>query len=141
MDRSELLTDTRWCPGLTDVLLACPTATAEEEASLLRKAYTAISDAAALNPAFFAGLPPAGRFELLLASGAHESAAIALIPDHAGFMLSRGGNDRYISSVVVTGCGEHTIEGNTAALAIMAAMISAYHSLLQVPTPAGNWLN
>ena len=141
MDQSDMLADERWGTDLAEVLLACPTATAADEIALLRNGYSAIADAAALSPGFFAGLPSEARFEALLACGAAESAAIALLPAHAGYMLSRGGNGRHIGSVFMAGCGEHTVEGNTAALSIMAALLSACHALLTLQTGPGELLN
>lgn len=141
MNRSGSLADVRWGTDLAKVLLACPTATAADEIVLLRNGYAAIADAATLNPDILGGLPSSAGFEALLACGAAESAAIALVPAHAGYMLSRGGNGRHIGSVFIAGCGEHTVEGNTAALSIMAAMLSACHALLSLQTGPGEMLN
>ncbi|MFT4025775.1 MAG: hypothetical protein QM676_03075 [Novosphingobium sp.] len=136
-----MIGDAAWGRGLAELVQALPGAAADDQAALLRKGFGAIADAAALNPAFFADLPSTQRFETLLASGAFESAAVAVIPAHAGYMLSRGGNGRHIGSVFMTGCGEHTVEGNTAALSIMAAMLSACHALLTLQTGPGELLN
>jgi hypothetical protein len=129
MDTSEPFGEARWGLGLAELVRACPGATVEDEIRLLRQGHSAIMKAAALNPGLFEGVPGAARFEGMLVCGAPESAALSLVPRHAGFMLSRGGNGRHIGSVF-TECGEHMQEGNTAALAIMAATLSAFHAML-----------
>jgi hypothetical protein len=141
MDRSEFLGDARGATALADVLMACPTATAADELALLRQGYAAINRAVMSNPGVFAQLAPAAKFEAMLACGALESAAIALIPRRAGFMLSRGGDGRHIGSVFMIECGEHTVVGNTAALTVMAAALSACHALLQGHSPHGGSLH
>lgn len=141
MDSSELYSEAPWEHGLAELVQACPGATADEEIWLLRKGYAAITKASALNPGLFEGLPSTARFEKMLACGAPESAALSLIPQQAGFMLSRGGNGRHIGSVFMAECGEHTLEGNTAALAIMAASLSAFHALLDRLHPRAELLN
>jgi hypothetical protein len=65
--------------------------------------------------------------EMMLAAGAAESAALALIPPQAGYMLSRGPNGVHLASVFMPGAGqeEYCAEGDTAALALLAAFVSA----------------
>lgn len=130
MNADEPFIARRWGTGLAHVLLACPTATAADEVSLLRKGYAAIAEAGALTAVYFKELPPAATFEAMLLCGALESAALSLLPRGASFMLSRGASGRHLGSVFMTECGEHTAEGNTAALAMMAAALSAWRKLL-----------
>lgn len=141
MDHRELPEGAGCGAELIDILLACPSAGAGEETALLRKGYAAIREAAEFNSDGFGGLPSAARFEAMLVCGAPESAAMSLVPAEAGFMLSRGGNGRHIGSVFVPECGEHIAEGNTAALAIMAAILSLCHALLRVRTAPAHLLN
>jgi hypothetical protein len=130
MDSSELFGEARRGLGLAELVQACPGATVDDEIRLLRQGHSAIMKASASNPGLFEGIPGAARFEGMLVCGAPESAALSLVPRQAGFMLSRGPNGRHIGSVFMTECGEHRLEGNTAALAIMAATLSAFHALL-----------
>jgi hypothetical protein len=127
--------------GLAHVLLACSAATGADAAALLRKGYAAITEELALTAVNFAALPPPGQFEAMLLCGALESAALALLPRDASFMLSRGANGRHLGSVFMAECGEHTVEGNTAALAVMAATLSAWRGLLRTQTARPDRLN
>jgi hypothetical protein len=130
MDRSEMLAGPHWGSGLAELITTLPQATVADEVALLRKGYGAITEVAATTPALFDALPSTARFETLLACGALESATFALIPHSAGYMLSRGGNGCHIGSVFLAECGEHTVQANTPALAMMAAILSACQSLL-----------
>jgi hypothetical protein len=65
------------------------------------------------------------RIEAMLAAGACESAALALLPQGAGYMLSRGGNGEHLASVFLGGSdSEMTAHGATAALALIAALMA-----------------
>lgn len=112
------------------VILACPMACAGDEQALLRQGYAAILDASAFDPGLAEGLPCTAKFEAMLVSGTAESAAMALIPHWAGFMLSRGEGGNHIGSIFMLECGEHTAECGTAALALLAATLPACSALL-----------
>lgn len=116
--------------GIAQVLRACQAATAVDAAPLLRKGYAAIAEELAMTPANLAELPPPAQFEAMLLCGALESAALALLPRNASFMLSRGANGRHLGSVFMAECGERTVEGKTVALALVAATLSAWRELL-----------
>lgn len=131
MNIDELPVEARQGTGIAQVLLACSVATAANAAPLLRKGYAAIAEELALTAVNFAELPPPAQFEAMLLCGALESAALTLLPRNASFMLSRGANGRHLSSVFMAQCGEHTVEGNTAALAMLAATLSAWRELLR----------
>jgi hypothetical protein len=105
-------------------------ACAGDEPELLRHGYTAIVDASAFDPALAKDLPCTAKFEAMLVCGAPESAAMALVPHRAGFMLSRGDGGNHICSIFMAECGEHTAECGTAALALLAATLSACTALL-----------
>lgn len=111
--------------ALAELILACPMGDAGDEPQLLRQGYAAIIGAAAVDPGLAQGLPCSAEFEALLRSGGTESAAMALIPSRAGFMLSRGEHGNHIGSIYMLECGEHTAECGTAALALLAATLSA----------------
>ena len=133
MSTDELFVETGRGTGLAQVLLACQGAAPGDAAALLRKAYAAVTEELAFTPVLIGDLPPPGQFEAMLLCGALESAALALLPQNASFMLSRGANGRHLGSVFMAECGEHTVEGNTAALAVMAATLSAWRELLHAP--------
>jgi hypothetical protein len=133
MNANELSIGSARGAGITQVLLACSAATATDAAPLLRKGYAALAEELSLTPDDFAELPPRGQFEAMLLCGGVESAALALLPRNASFMLSRGANGRHLGSVFMPECGEHTVEGSTAALALMAATLSAWCDLLCAP--------
>lgn len=141
MDRSEMLAGPQWGSGLVELITTLPHATVADEVALLRKGYDAIAEVAAMTPALFGGLPSLSRFETLLACGALESATFSLIPRSAGYMLSRGGNGCHIGSVFMAECGEHTVQANTPALAVMAAILSACQSLLHPQQARAELLN
>jgi hypothetical protein len=130
MDRSDHAAPLRWETGLAELILACPLACSGDEASLLRQGYTAILDASVFDPVLAEDLPGTAAFEAMLVCCAPESAALSLIPSRAGFMLSRGEGGVHIASIFMPECGEHTAECGTAALALLAATLSACRALL-----------
>lgn len=132
MITNALLGEGRRGVGLAQVLVACSAAAPADTAPLLRKGYAAIAEELAYSAAGHANLPPVAQFEAMLLCGALESAALALLPRNASFMLSRGANGRHLGSVFIAECGEHTVEGRTAALAMAAATLSAWHNLLKL---------
>lgn len=75
-------------------------------------------------------LPCTSAFEAMLVCCAPESAALSLIPSRAGYMLSRGEGGVHLGSIFLPECGEHTAECGTAALAILAATLSAWRAML-----------
>lgn len=130
MERSDHAAPLRWETGLAELILACPLACSRDEASLLRQGYTAILDASVFDPMLVEDLPGTAAFEAMLVCCAPESAALSLIPSRAGFMLSRGEGGIHIASIFMPECGEHTAECGTAALALLAATLSACRALL-----------
>ncbi|MGN6356258.1 MAG: hypothetical protein ACTHLU_02105 [Novosphingobium sp.] len=129
MDRNDHAVGARWETGLAELILACPQACSGDEASLLRQGYATILDAAAFDPALAEDMPGTAAFEAMLVC-APESAALALIPSRAGYMLSRGEGSIHICSIFMPECGEHTAECGTAGLAILAATLSTCCALL-----------
>jgi hypothetical protein len=117
--------------GIARVLHACSAATAADSAAILRQGYAAVAEELSLTGTNLADLPPLGQFEAMLLCGALESAALTLLPRHASFMLSRSANGRHLGSVFMPECGEHTVEGDTAALAVVTASLSAWRELLR----------
>jgi hypothetical protein len=71
------------------------------------------------------------RMDSLLRIGAYESAAIELLEDSAGFMLSRGLMGKCMATVVLeTPSEEIAVDGATPALAMLAATAAAQISRL-----------
>jgi hypothetical protein len=65
------------------------------------------------------------QIEAMLAAGAGEGAALSLLPQGAGYMLSRGANGEHLASVFLSGSdSEMTAQGATAALALVAALMA-----------------
>jgi hypothetical protein len=145
---------------LTDNRLRGGEAALAEEGLLLQLAQLAEAcahghaglDAAAIEAAsgLTALLMPAARVEripALLAAGAVESAALALVPEEAGYMLSRGNGGWHLASFVLPGLDEEiTAEGPTMALALIGAMAGALRAALQCGVlsaypPAGSRVN
>jgi hypothetical protein len=64
--------------------------------------------------------------EVMIAAGAFESAALAVIGDNATWMVSKGGDGRCLASLILPGMSEEvTSEGATPALALLGAWASA----------------
>ena len=118
----------QWEHDLAGMVTTCLDAGTADEMGVLRKVYSLMASAPDRCSALIGKLPLLHDFEAMLASGALESAAVSLIPAHAGYMLSRGANGRHMGSVFMPGLkDEHTAEASTAALALLAAALSALH--------------
>lgn len=64
--------------------------------------------------------------EVMIAAGAYESAALAVIGAEATWILSKGGDGRCLASVVLPGMSEEvTSQGATPSLALLGAWASA----------------
>ena len=112
-----------WNRLVAALAAAAAGAEAAEEARLLREALALLALAPANLATRFARLPRRAGLEAMLASGAGESAAIALLPADAGFIVSRGGNGVHLASVIFDGLdGEVAAEGATLGLALVAAL-------------------
>ncbi|MBU6269651.1 MAG: hypothetical protein KGN34_19050 [Sphingomonadales bacterium] len=99
---------------------------ADQEQTLLREALAILAMAPSLHAPRFAALPDADRFEELLAIGACESAALALLPADAAFILSRGSQGIILASVMLDGEDEEVAaEAATSGLALLAALAGA----------------
>ena len=128
MTRDDQAGAIQWEHDLTGMVTACLDAGTADEMVVLRRVYSLMASAPNRCSALIDTLPLHNNFEAMLASGSPESAAVSLIPAHAGYMLSRGANGRHMGSVFIPGLqGEHTAEASTAALALMAAALSALH--------------
>ncbi len=71
-------------------------------------------------------IPAFAAFEVLLGVEAWECAALSLLGDDCGYMLSRGIDGQHLASVILPGRAEEAIaSADTAALAIIAALALA----------------
>lgn len=80
--------------------------------------------------------------EAMLAVGAFESAALALLPQGAGYMLSHGANGEHLASVFLAQSQvEMTAHGATGALALIAALMAELSQNQTVGAPNSASLN
>lgn len=111
-------------------------ATPAEEANVLRGAFQLLALAPNGQVARLGRLPSRQRFELLLDAGAGESAALALLPADAAYIVSRGGNGVNLASVMLDGDDDEVAaEASTAGLALLAAFAGALRNASPLPMP------
>ena len=116
----------QWARRLHDLLDDCDGSHAAEQDSRLREGWCLLLRTPLGLPAWCEALPPEPELEAMIAAEAWESAALALLPPDAGYMLSRGGNGNAVASVVLPGQAEEaTSVGETPALAVLAALALA----------------
>lgn len=132
------LDEGRWRARLADLLRRCRTASSGEQAPVLREARLLLT----LVPFGLAERLGEDRdpvaIEPMLAVGAYESAALALLPARASYMFSRGeAGGVHFASVLVPGIeDEVTMPGASAALALIAALVAALAGASMDETPA-----
>jgi hypothetical protein len=115
-----------WFDSLTDLALACAGSFAGEEALRLREAHALLGSAPSRDMLAGTRRPSEVVFETLVRANAGESAALSLLGEDAGFMVSRGSEGRYLASVILPGRLEEASAGaETAALAIIGALALA----------------
>lgn len=123
------MTAGEWRLRLAELCRDCATADAGDEAQQLRLAHWLL----ALAPdhpdedwsALVDHLPPRATFEGLLRLGAYDSATLSLMPEMAGYILSRSGGGVCIASVLLPGMDEEiTAEAESSALALLSALVA-----------------
>lgn len=119
------MTAGEWRLRLVELCRDCAIAEAEDEAAYLGAAH----DLLALAPDVpeledvICDLMPRARLDALLAAGAHDAAAFALMPDSASYILSRSGAGGTLASVLLTGMDEDmTSQGESVAMALVSAL-------------------
>ena len=113
-------------------------AAATEEPRCLRQTIGLFMMAPAGQKARFAKLPTIHQLEALIAVGAGESAALALLPSDAAYIVSRGSNGVHLASVMLDGVDEEVAaEASTAGLAILAAFAGALTNAGPLPVVHG----
>lgn len=117
------LSEPRWLAGIDGVIGDLQAGRCAGQAMLLRETMHLVMAAPAPLASWLGPIADVEAVEGMLAAGAEESAALALIPPQAGYMLSRGPNGVHLASVFMPGAGqeEYAAEGDTAALALLAA--------------------
>lgn len=123
-----------WFDALGELAIACAGAFAEDEGALLRRLHGLIERAP--SPVFLEGIVPTdpALFDAMVSLGAATSAALSLIGEDAGYMLSRDSAGQYLASVMLPGRLEEATTGaDSAALAIVGALAIALHDVLPLP--------
>ncbi len=136
MEENDLILSSAqsWVLSMSEMALACSGAFACEEARHLRACHALLQSAPASVLPWVDALPKLDRIEALLQAGAAESAALALLGDRCGYMLSRGPMGEALATIVLPGStNECTANGDTLALAIAAALAQALSETCQVP--------
>lgn len=115
-----------WHARFAGLAYACAQANRTEAADLLREGWRLLID----PPADWRGsinLPlDEPGFEAMLGAGAEDAAAVAMLQDWVGFMLSHGPGGDHMATVVIEGInGEASAEGDSAALALLGAAATA----------------
>jgi hypothetical protein len=98
----------------------------DEQGDCLREAYALVTLAPRMLGQWLLELPPQLEFDTMLAAQCWDSAALALLPADAGYMVSRGGEAECLASVILPGAGEEfTARAQHPALAVVAALSGA----------------
>lgn len=130
------LSHAQWCRGLRDVARACPHVPASQQEKLIRKMGDLLMRAP--EQAALAGVtvPDRFRLEALLAARSWETAALALLGEEAGYLVSRSGSGCHLASILLPErLEETTCTGNTLALALVGALASSLSggAILAIP--------
>ena len=97
-----------------------------EQGDCLREAYALITLAPRGLGPWLLELPPQLEFDTMLAAHCWDSAALALLPEEAGYMISRSGDGECMASVVLPGSNEEvSAQAQHGALALVAALSAA----------------
>jgi hypothetical protein len=136
------LADTYWRMRLEELGMACGISEAAGQADGVREAFDLLM---LTPPGQHLHLSPRlaeAKVEAMLAAGAFESAALALLPQSAGYMLSRGPNGEHLASVIMPESErEMTAAGATAALALVAALMAGLANVYALGVPGSASLN
>lgn len=115
-----------WRVRLAELCQASALAEPGEEDAMLRLGHDLLANQPDPHSRLADHLPPAARFEALLAAGAHDSAAVALMPETGSYIVSRAGEGGCMASVMLPGMEEEvTSEADSSALALMSALAAA----------------
>lgn len=137
------LSEPRWYAGIDGLIEDLCAGRCAQQTMLLREAMHLLIAAPVPLANWLGPVVDVEAMETMLAAGASESAALALVPPQAGYMLSRGPNGVHLASVFMPGAAreEYTAEGDTAALALLAALVSAVRDAAGLLLTEGERLN
>lgn len=111
---------------MRDFIDRCAHSGKKEQADVIREAKLLFLLDPAVSAMGLGSYPSVATLEGMLASGAAESAALALLGDQARFKLSRGIRGECLASVMLPHRDhEATAAGQTLALALVGAKASA----------------
>lgn len=118
-----------WRLRLAELCQDCAIADCGEEAGPLRQALHLMAQAPDADDAGMGAmadhLPPQAHFEALLGLGAYDSAAMALMPEQASYILSRSASGQCLASVLLPDVDEEmTSQAQTPALALVSALMA-----------------
>lgn len=115
-----------WTGALSAFAASCDAAARTQEASRIRAARAVLSTAPAASSFCPELLPSRERLEAMIATGAGESAALALMTPGTGVLLSKAGDGAAMASVALPGQGSDvSAVGETLALALLGALARA----------------
>jgi hypothetical protein len=115
-----------WYDALAGLACDCADVPASAEAQVLRALRDHLLHAPWIHSLAGVNLPDAAEFETLLSAGAGESAALRLIGEDAGYMLSRGPGGMCLASVILPGRTEEaSCGGESFGLALAGALALA----------------
>ena len=136
------LAETYWRMRLEELGLACQISEAAGQSDGVREAFDLLMLAPPVHCLHLLPQLAEAKLEAMLAAGAYESAALALLPKSAGYMLSRGPNGEHLASVFLPASEqEMTASGATAALALVAALMAELAELFPIGAPGSASLN
>lgn len=125
-DDEGTLPEAFWRARLMELADDCRDGAPAGEADRIHEAWNLLAlapDTGAIVPGM---LPSETAIEAMLAARARESAALALLPEDAGYMISRGPGGVHMASVFLPGAdSEHTAEAGSVAMAVIAALAEA----------------
>lgn len=111
-----------WLGPFEDLALTASVAPAENERACIETLLKLLASEQSCARSIGYREPDPRRLFALLDADAGESAALLMIPTGAGLMMSRGGNDRHVASILLPmSTEESTSAGRTFALAAVSA--------------------
>ena len=136
------LAEAYWRMRLEELGLACQISEAAGQSDGVREAFDLLMLAPPGQHLHLGPRLAEAKVEAMLAAGAYESAALALLPQSAGYMLSQGPNGEHLASVfLLESEREMTAGGATAALALVAALMAELADIYSVGAPGPASLN
>jgi hypothetical protein len=132
------MTAGEWRLRLAELCCDCPEALPSEGAEQLSKAHDLLAlapDAPGMET-LLDHLPPRARFDTLLEVGAYDTAAAALMPESASYILSRSTDGECLASVLLPGMDEEmTSQAQSPAMAMISALAACLASAASAIDP------